>query len=108
GRAFIVYVDPQLPAPLVNARKYGDDYYMAISPAHPEAHLDEVRHAYLHYVLDPLILKRANRLKPLQELMPLVVSAPMAPSYKRDVALLTTESFIRAIEARNLASTGAR
>ena len=102
GRAFVVYIDPQQPSALVNARNYGDDYFVVISPAPPDAHLDEVRHAYLHYVLDPLVLKRANRLKPLQELMPTVASAPMPNSYKRDISLLTIESLIRAIEARNI------
>jgi tetratricopeptide (TPR) repeat protein len=102
GRVFVVYVDPQLPPALVNARNYGDDYYVAISPARSETHLDEVRHAYLHYVLDPLILKRANRIKPLQALLPAVANASMPTNYKHDASLLTTESLIRAVEARNL------
>jgi hypothetical protein len=106
GREFVIYIDPQLPVGLVNARNYSDDYYMAISPARVTAHLDEVRHTYLHYILDPLLLKRANVIKKLEPLKPLVASAPIAESYKLDATLLTTESLIRAIEARNLSAAG--
>ena len=106
GREFVIYIDPQLPVGLVNARNYSDDYYMAISPARVTAHLDEVRHTYLHYILDPLLLKRANVVKKLEPLKPFIAEAPVGDSYKRDATLLTTESLIRAIEARNLPAAG--
>ena len=41
----------------VNARNYGSDYYVVISPAGSELKMDQIRHTYLHYLLDPLALK---------------------------------------------------
>ena len=56
----------------VNSRNYLQDYYyLVVSPAGTNIHMDAMRHTYLHFVLDPLIAKRATalqRLKPI--LMP--------------------------------------
>jgi tetratricopeptide (TPR) repeat protein len=106
GREFVIYIDPQLPPGLVNARNYSDDYYVALSPARAASHMDEIRHTYLHYILDPLILKRANAIKKIQPLMPVVQKAPMPDNYKRDASLLVIESLIRAIEARLYTAPG--
>jgi len=64
--------------------------------------MSDIRHTYLHYLLDPLALKRANALKRLDPLLSSVKNAPMADEYKYDTALLVTECLIRAIEARTL------
>jgi tetratricopeptide (TPR) repeat protein len=106
GREFVIYVDPQLPPGQVNARNYGSDYAVAISPARIDSHMDEIRHTYLHYVLDPLMLKRAKQMARFEPLMQAVQSAPIDETYKRDATLLLTESLIRAIEARLLAAPG--
>jgi tetratricopeptide (TPR) repeat protein len=62
--------------------------------------LDAVRHTYLHFVLDPIMLKKAYMLRKLQPLLAEVQAAPLDRIYKADMELLTTESIIRAIEAR--------
>jgi tetratricopeptide (TPR) repeat protein len=107
GRAFTVYLDPMAAAGQVNARNYGADYFMVASPAGDSLRLDAVRHTYLHFILDPLILKRAHVLKRMAPLLKTVQDAPLEDSYKKDISLLVTESLIRAVEAR-LAAPPAR
>jgi len=100
GRGFTVYVEPMAAPGQVNARNYGTDYYMVISPEKDSLQLDKLRHTYLHYVLDPLVLKRANTMKRLSPLLEAVATSPMEDIYKQDISMLVTESLIRAIEAR--------
>ena len=106
GREFVIYVDPQLPPGKVNARNYANDYAVVISPARIDSNIDDIRHTYLHYILDPLMLKRAKQMARFEPLMQAVQSAPIDDSYKHDATLLLTESLIRAIEARSLKASG--
>ncbi len=101
GRNFIVYVDPMGAPGQTNARNYGTDYYVVISPG-PAAGLkmDQIRHTYLHYLLDPMAMKYPGTMKRLDPLLETVKSAPMDQSFKSDASLLVTECLIRAIEAR--------
>ena len=103
GRGFTIYLDPMGSPGQTNARNYGTDYYVVISPGvGSEFKTDQIRHTYLHYLLDPLTLKypaSMNRLKPLLES---VKGAPMDESFKTDISLLATECLIRAIEARTI------
>jgi tetratricopeptide (TPR) repeat protein len=105
GREFNVYVDPMGAPGQTNARNYGSDYYVVISPG-PGAGLkmDQIRHTYLHYLLDPLAMKYPATMKRLGPLLETVKMAPMDQSFKSDVSLLVTECFIRAIEARTAGS----
>lgn len=102
GRRFAVLLEPLTAPGQVNARNYGSDYLIVVGPEISALRMGEIRHVYLHYVLDPFALKRANALKRLEPLLAYVQRAPMDESYKRDVSLLVTESLIRAIEARTL------
>lgn len=99
-RKFLILIDPLLPPSQVNARNYGSDYFLVASPAGGQTFLDNVRHSYLHYVLDPLTLKQPSTMKRLTPLLLLVKTAPIDDSFKNDISLLVTESLIRAIEAR--------
>ncbi|MBV9088083.1 MAG: hypothetical protein JOY79_11405 [Acidobacteriaceae bacterium] len=100
GRRFVVYLEPLAAPGLVNARNYGSDYFMITAPENGRLRLAEIRHTYLHFVLDPMALKRANAMKRLMPLLKYVQDAPMDDSYKRDASLLVTESLIRAVEVR--------
>jgi tetratricopeptide (TPR) repeat protein len=102
GRSFTVYFEPMAAPGQVNSRNYLQDfYYMVVSPAGDSVHIDALRHTYLHFVLDPLIAKRATTLDRLDPILLSVQSAPMAEDYKRDMGLLVLECLIRAIEARD-------
>src|SRR5947207_1229104 len=103
GRRFVIYLEPLLAPSQINARNYGDNYFLVVSPGQDGAlRLPEIRHTYLHYVLDPMALKHTRRLKLLDPLLQTVQSAPLDPSFKHDIGLLVNESLIRAIEARTL------
>jgi tetratricopeptide (TPR) repeat protein len=102
GRSFIVYFEPMAAPGQVNSRNYLQDfYYLVVSPAGDSIHMDALRHTYLHFVLDPLIAKRATALDRLAPILLAVQTAPMAEEYKRDMGLLVLECLIRAIEAHN-------
>jgi tetratricopeptide (TPR) repeat protein len=100
GRSFTVYLEPMAGAGPINARNYGADYFVVFSPLTGTTALDAIRHTYLHFVIEPMVGKRVSNLRKLQPLLPLIASAPLDESFKRDLSLLVSESLIRAIEAR--------
>jgi tetratricopeptide (TPR) repeat protein len=106
GRTFSVYLDPMGAPGQANARDYGTDYYVVISPGTGSGlKMDQIRHTYLHYLLDPLALKYPIAMAQLAPLLVSVKNAPMDESFKTDVSLLATECLIRAIEARTTGSS---
>ena len=108
GREFTVYVDPMGAPGQTNARNYGSDYYVVISPGPGSSlKMEQIRHTYLHYLLDPLAMKYPGAMKRIEPLLESVKTAPMDQSFKSDVSLLVTECFIRAIEARTTGSAKA-
>lgn len=106
GRRFAVYVEPMGSPGQVNARNYGSDYFLVLSPRGDDLGLNAIRHTYLHYVLDPLALKRAKAMKRLEPLLGSVQDAPLDESFREDIVLLVTESLIRAIEVRLSGASG--
>jgi len=106
GRQFVIFIEPMAAPSAINARNYGDDYFLVLSPAGNDLKLEAIRHTYLHYVLDPYALKRANSLKKLEPLLLALKTAPMDDNFKNDVSLMVTESLIRAVEARMLPGRG--
>jgi hypothetical protein len=106
GRAFTVYLDPMGSPGQANARNYGTDYYVVISPGSGSGFkIDQIRHTYLHYLLDPLALKYPASMARLKPLVDNVKGAPMDESFKTDASLLATECLIRAVEARMVGSS---
>jgi hypothetical protein len=101
GRGFTVFLDPMGAPGQVNARNYVTDYYVVISPGrNASLKMEQIRHTYLHYLLDPLSLKYPEVTKNLTPLLDSVKTAPMDESFKEDPGLLATECLIRAIEVR--------
>lgn len=101
ARSYTIYMEPMSAPGAVNSRDYRDElYYMVISPQGDNIHLAQLRHAYLHFVLDPLIAKRATVLERLKPVLTSVQRAPLTEEYREDVGLLLIESLIRALEAR--------
>jgi len=101
GRRFAVYLDAMGAPGQTNARNYAADYYVVISPsAGTEIKLQQIRHTYLHYLLEPLALKNGGAFGRLEPLLGPVQNAPMDEAFKSNASLLTTECLIRAIEIR--------
>jgi len=101
GHTFTVLIDPLGAPGQTNARNYGSDYYVVISPGKDtRLKMEQIRHTYLHYLLDPMAAKYPTMVGRLNPLLAGVKRAPMEQSFKEDVSLLMTECFIRAIEIR--------
>ncbi len=101
GHSFTVYVDPMGAPGQTNARNYGADYSVMISPGPGSTlKMEQIRHTYLHYLLDPFAMKYPATMQRLQPLLAAVSKAPMDSSFKNDVSLLVTECMIRAAEIR--------
>jgi tetratricopeptide (TPR) repeat protein len=101
GRQFTVFLDAMGAPGQTNARNYASDYYVVISPSSGTAiKLQQIRHTYLHYLLDPLALKNGDSFKRLEPLLDNVKDSPMDEVFKSSVSLLVTECLVRAIEER--------
>jgi tetratricopeptide (TPR) repeat protein len=102
GRRFIVVTEPMLSPSTVNARIYGTDYVVVVSPVNGTIHMSDVRHTYLHYVIEPLLYARANAIDRTQPILKEIREAPLEFRYRSDTVPLTVECLIKAIEARTM------
>jgi tetratricopeptide (TPR) repeat protein len=102
GRRFVVVIEPQLSPRAVNARIYGPDYVVVVSPADGKIRMNDVRHTYLHYIIEPLLFARANAVDRMQPILKEVREAPLEFRYRSDTVPLTIECLIKAIEARTM------
>ncbi len=109
GRRFTIYLDFMGSPNETDARNYGSDYYVVVFPAPNAASgeapksalkMEQIRHTFLHYELDPLAEKHYSSIKRLEPLLQSVKRAPLEESFKTDISLLVTECLIRAIEIR--------
>ncbi len=105
GRTFTIYLDFMGDPNQANARNYGADYYVVVFPSPDPSSLEplkmpQIRHTYLHYLLDPMAEKHFSSIKRLEPLLQSVKRAPLEESFKTDISLLVTECLVRAIEIR--------
>jgi hypothetical protein len=101
GRTFRIFVEPLGAPSEINARNYGTEYFVMVSPgSNSTLKMEQIRHAYLHYLIDPAVGKFAASLTRLDPLLDALKLAPMDESFKSDASLLVTECVIRSIEAR--------
>ena len=100
GRRFQIFVELLAGPNQFQTRSYGFDYFVVVTPS-PEPRIFDLRHAYLHYMLDPLATKNQEILARKKSLLDHVMRAQgLGDSYKEDFLLLTSESLIKAVEAR--------
>jgi len=102
GRRFVVVMEPMLSPRTVNARIYGTDYVVVVSPVDGRIRMDDVRHTYLHYLIEPLLFSRANAIDREQPILKEIREAPLEFRYRSDTVALTVECLIKAIEARTM------
>lgn len=107
GKTFTIYLDFMGDPSEANARNYGSDYYVVVFPSPDATSVDplkmpQIRHAYLHYLLDPMAEKHFTAIKRLDPLLQSVKRAPLDENFKTDISLLVTECLVRAIEIRTL------
>jgi hypothetical protein len=101
GQRFAVYLEPMLSPATVASRNYGNQYLVVLSPGKDgKLRTAEVRHTYLHFVLDPFAQGHGTSLKRLEPILEDIRTAPLDRSFKEDIALMVNECLIRAIETR--------
>src|ERR1700733_13636402 len=100
GGRFQVYLD-LLGAPNeIQTRSYKSNYYVVVTPS-AEPQVDQIRHAYLHFLLDPLSLRYFEQWGRDKSLADYAQSAPaLDDAYKNDFMLLATECVIKAVKSR--------
>jgi predicted negative regulator of RcsB-dependent stress response len=100
GRHFQIYMSLLASPNVVQVRNYRADYFVVITPSR-EPMTDEIRAAYLSYLLDPLSLRYSKALDSKKELLAYAENAPaLEDAYKNEFSLLVTKSLIKAVESR--------
>jgi hypothetical protein len=98
-RTFAVYVDP-LVGEKTNFRNYGTHYAIVVNGG-SDPPLDDIRHAFLHYMLEPLVLRDAVLVVQKKSLLQFAARAPRLPGeYRDDFVAFFTECLVRAVELR--------
>ena len=100
GRRFQIYVD-LLGAPnQIHTRNYANDYYVVLTPS-SEPQAGDIRHVYLHYLLDAMVGRYSEQFNKKRALLDYALGSPLLEEhYKSDFLLLVAESLIKAIESR--------
>jgi tetratricopeptide (TPR) repeat protein len=98
-RSFEVYVEP-LAGDKTIFRTFGDHYALVVRPGN-DPPMDDIRHAFLHFLLDPIAIRyrvQASRAAPLLEI---AAHAPQLPvDLRDDYSGFFDECLIRAVELR--------
>jgi tetratricopeptide (TPR) repeat protein len=98
GRRFNVYVEP-LVGGQIHVRNVGAEYSLVVNPA--VGSFEEIRHAYLHFMLDPLVIRYRNQLLPLDVLYRIALRAPrLQESLRKDSLAYFAECLVHAVELR--------
>src|SRR6266404_1616240 len=98
-RTFAIVVEP-LVGRITNVRNFGNHYALVLSGGE-EIPTDVVRHAFLHFLLDPLPLMYAHVTAVKRPLFEKAAAAPrLAPELKDDYASYFAECTVRAVELK--------
>lgn len=97
GRRFIVIVEPLIGS-RTSFRIYGARYTVVVSSGE-EPPLDDIRHAYLHFMLDPLASRYGTVVDTRRSLLEVAARAHRLPAeYLEDFPAYVTECLIKAVE----------
>ncbi len=100
GRHLVLVPDYLVPPQTFNARTYQSSYYFLFGPSKPPK-TSEIRHQYLHFLLDPFPARYplpAEQSEALGEIMLVESQAP--ERIKGNLQEMVTESLIKAVEMR--------
>jgi tetratricopeptide (TPR) repeat protein len=98
-RTFTIVVEP-LVGRITNVRNFGDHYALVLSGGE-EIPTDIVRHAFLHFLLDPLPLMYPHVIAVKRSLFETAATAPrLAPELKDDLPSYFAECTVRAVELK--------
>jgi hypothetical protein len=98
-RTFTVIVEP-LVGRITNVRNFGEHYAIVLSGSE-DVPADTVRHAYLHFLLDPLPLRYSHVVAVKKPLFDAASRAPrLQPDLKDDFPSYFAECTVRAVELK--------
>ena len=98
-RAFSLYVEP-LAGRKTNFRNHGDHYELVVSPS-PDPPIDDIRHAFLHFILDPMAIRYRTEAERASPLLEYAAHAPRLPiEFHDDYSAFFDECLVRAVELR--------
>jgi hypothetical protein len=98
-RTFTVVLEP-LVGRISNVRNFGEHYAIVLSGA-DDIPVDLVRHAFLHFLLDPLPQQNPRVIAAKRALYEKAAQAPrLAPDLKDDFEAYFAECLVRAVELR--------
>jgi hypothetical protein len=98
-RTFTIVVEP-LVGRITNVRNFGDHYALVLSGGE-QIPTDVVRHAFLHFLLDPLPLMYPHVTAVKRQIFEKAATAPrLAPELKDDYASYFAECTVRAVELK--------
>jgi tetratricopeptide (TPR) repeat protein len=97
-RTFTIYVEP-LVGGQTHVRNVGDRYAVVINPAGNSS--DDMRHAFLHFLLDPVVIRYREQLLPKEPLFRAALRAPRLPaSLRQDSLAFFAECLVQSVELR--------
>jgi hypothetical protein len=100
SRSLQILVELAAPINSVNVRSDQDNYYVILGQS-TTPHLEDIRHAYLHFQLDNLVALNMVQISNGPKLLTLIKNVEgVDRSYMNDFHALIVESLIRAIEIR--------
>jgi tetratricopeptide (TPR) repeat protein len=98
-RTFTIVIEP-LVGRITNVRNFGDHYAIVLS-GNEDVPIDVVRHAFLHFLLDPLPLQYPHVVVVKRSLFEKAAQAPrLEPELRDDYPSFFAECLVRAVEIK--------
>ncbi|HEV7966698.1 MAG TPA: tetratricopeptide repeat protein [Candidatus Acidoferrales bacterium] len=98
-RTFSVYVEP-LAGDRTIFRTFGDQYALVVRPS-TNPPMDDIRHALLHFLLDPIAIRYRVQASKTSQLLEYAARAPQLPvDLRDDFPDFFDECLVRAVELR--------
>jgi len=98
-RTFSIYVEP-LAGDKTIFRNFGDQYALVVRPV-PNPPMDDIRHAFLHFLLDPIAIRYRVQASKASPLLEYAARAPHLPvDLRDDFSAFFDECLVRAVELR--------
>ena len=98
-RRFHAFIEVLAAPQHVQTFHYGESTWVMITPA-AQPLMYDIRHAYLFFQIDPIMLTDRAPLKEKRSLLDLMGTAPLPDDYKQDIVLLASQSLVKAVESR--------
>ena len=100
GRGMSIYLELAAPMNTVNVRSNQNSYYVIIGDS-SAPRTDDIRHAYLHFQIDTLVISNMAKIPNAVQILELLKGAQGVDAlYTSEAHVMVAESFIRALELR--------